>query len=345
MDSKTHPLDHNHYPTRTTQCIALKQAELSLSVQAKRTLYCKVTLLYCAVMNPGLIYATLAYLIWGLFPIYFKVLQFLPTGEIVLHRIVWALFFLLGILAWRGQWQWLRELKNRRLIAGFALSAVLLSINWFVYIWAANSGRVVDASLGYFINPLINVLLGVIVLKERLRNLQWFCITIAGAGVAWLTITAGQLPWVALTVATTFGIYGLLRKTASLGALEGLTLETALLFPIAALGLLFLTFTDHSGFTHASTGMQLSTLLSGPITAIPLLLFAAAARKISMTQLGLLQYIAPSVQLVLAIWLWHEPFGVDKIIGFGLIWLALVLFTAESVLLQRKRYVANQATA
>ncbi|QLG88733.1 EamA family transporter RarD [Chitinibacter bivalviorum] len=289
-------------------------------------------------MNSGLLSAALAYLIWGLFPLYFKVLQFLPAGEIVLHRIVWALLFLLGILTWRGQWQWLAQLKNRRLVAGFALSAVLLSINWFVYIWAANSGRVVDASLGYFINPLINVLLGVLVLHERLRTMQWVCIAIAGAGVAWLTVSSGQLPWVALTVATTFGIYGLLRKTAHLGALEGLTLETALLFPLAVAGLVYLSLNGENGFSHTSTGMQITIMLSGPITAIPLLLFAAAARKITMVQLGLMQYLGPSVQLILAIWLWHEPFGIDRRIGFGLIWLALILFSAEGYLKHRATY-------
>jgi chloramphenicol-sensitive protein RarD len=206
-----------------------------------------------------------------------------------------------------------------------------------VYIWAANSGRVVDASLGYFINPLINVLLGVLILHERLRGVQWFCIALATSGVAWLTLAAGQLPWVALTVGITFGIYGLLRKTASLGALEGLTLETALLFPVAIVGMLLLSASNSSHFSHAPTGMQLNVMLAGPITAIPLLLFAGAARKISMTQLGLLQYLAPTVQLILAIWLWHEPFGTDRQIGFGLIWIALAIFTAESVW-QRQRY-------
>ncbi|WP_373976514.1 EamA family transporter RarD [Chitinibacter sp. SCUT-21] len=290
-------------------------------------------------MHSGLFAAVLAYLIWGLFPLYFKTIQFMPAGEIVLHRIVWALLFLLAILAVRKQWAWLAQLKNRRLIGGFALSAVLLSINWLVYIWAANSGRVVDASLGYFINPLINVVLGVLILKERLRSSQWVCVAIATAGVAWLTIAAGQLPWIALTVALSFGIYGLLRKTASLGALEGLTLETAILFPIAVLGMLVLSATGANHFNHAPTGMQISVMLAGPITAIPLLLFAGAARKISMTQLGLLQYLAPTVQLILAIWLWHEPFGVDRMVGFGLIWTALILFTVESIW-QRQRYVA-----
>jgi chloramphenicol-sensitive protein RarD len=289
-------------------------------------------------MHSGLLCATLAYLIWGLFPLYFKAIQFLPAGEIVLHRIVWALLFLAGILLWRRQWQWLAQLRQARLVAGFALSALLLSINWFVYIWAANSDRVVDASLGYFINPLINVLLGVLVLHERLRISQWVCIALAGAGVAWLTVAAGQLPWVALTVALTFGIYGLLRKTAQLGALEGLTLETALLFPFALIGLTVLSLNQHSGFEHASWGMQTTVILAGPITAIPLLLFASAARKITMVQLGLLQYIGPTVQLCLAIGLWHEPFGIDRQIGFGLIWLALILFSAEAYWRNRGTY-------
>ncbi|MBE9608624.1 EamA family transporter RarD [Chitinilyticum piscinae] len=287
-------------------------------------------------MNRGILYATGAYLIWGLLPLYLKSLHGLPAMEILLHRMVWSLVFLGAILLLRRQWQWLQQLRNPRLLAGFALSALLLSVNWFIYIWAVQAGRVVDASLGYFINPLVNVLLGVLVLHERLRRGQWLAIALAAAGVLWLTVSIGQLPWIALILALTFGTYGLLRKTASLGALEGLALETALLFPLAATALALLLIQGQSGFISASPRIQLLALLAGPVTAIPLLLFAAGARRITLTQLGLLQYIGPTVQLLLGVLVWHEPFGAAKAAGFALIWGALLLFTFESVWQQRQ---------
>ncbi|WP_028453716.1 EamA family transporter RarD [Chitinilyticum aquatile] len=282
-------------------------------------------------MNKGYAYAAGAYLIWGLLPLYLKALHGLAAMEILLHRMVWSLVFLGAILLLRRQWQWLASLRQPRLLAGFTLSALLLALNWFIYIWAVQSGRVVDASLGYFINPLVNVLLGVLVLKERLRRTQWLAISIAACGVVWLTVSRGQLPWIALLLALTFGTYGLLRKTAHLGALEGLALETALLFPLAGTALLLMLLQGQSGFPDAPAGIKALALLAGPITAIPLLLFAAGARRISLTQLGLLQYIGPTVQLLLGVLLWHEPFGADKLLGFALIWAALLLFTAEGL--------------
>ncbi|WP_028455309.1 EamA family transporter RarD [Chitinilyticum litopenaei] len=282
-------------------------------------------------MNQGIIYAAAAYLLWGLLPLYLKALQDMPALEILLHRMVWSLFFLLGILALRRQWRWLHELQNRRVLGGFLLSALLLAGNWFIYIWAVHAGRVVDASLGYFINPLVSVLLGVIILHERLRRGQWLAIALAAAGVLWLTLQAGQLPWIAIALALTFGCYGLLRKTAGLGALEGLTLETLLLFPLALLALAWLMLHGGSRFVDGPDGLRLLALCAGPVTAIPLLLFAAGARSISMTQLGLLQYLGPTVQLLLGVLLWQEPFGLAKLLGFALIWAALLLFTAEGV--------------
>ncbi|MBM3114749.1 EamA family transporter RarD [Jeongeupia naejangsanensis] len=288
-------------------------------------------------MQIGILYATLAFLIWGLLPLYLKALTGIPAGEILLHRMVWSLVFLGVILAFRRQWAWLGQLRHQpKLLAGFMVSALLLSANWFTYIWAVQAGRVIDASLGYYINPLVNVLFGVLFLHERLRPGQWLAIATAAAGVGWLTWQTGQLPWIALLLAVTFGTYGLLRKTASLGALEGLSLETLLLFPFAGGALLWLIGSGQSGFTDASGTVQLLCLLAGPITAVPLLLFAAGARRIPLSLLGILQYTGPTVQLLLGIWLWHEPFGHARLIGFALIWLAIVLYTLEGLWIRQR---------
>ncbi|GIZ51870.1 EamA family transporter RarD [Noviherbaspirillum aridicola] len=283
-------------------------------------------------MNPGVLSAASAYAIWGVFPLYFKALQEVPPLEILLHRMLWSLVFVAAVLGWRRHWGWLREVFGKpRVVAGFALSALLLSANWFIYIWAVNNGHVVDSSLGYFINPLFNVLLGAVVLRERLRPVQWAAVSLAAAGVAWLTWQAGSLPWIALLLAATFGLYGLLRKTASLGALEGLALETLLLFPVAAAYLGWLALHGQNSFIAASTSTQLLLAAAGPITAIPLLLFASGARRIPLSLLGLLQYIGPTLQLLLGVWLYHEPFGGARLAGFVLIWSALAVYSLESL--------------
>ncbi|KIF80202.1 EamA family transporter RarD [Noviherbaspirillum autotrophicum] len=283
-------------------------------------------------MNIGMLYAAAAYAAWGLFPVYFKALQPIAPMEILMHRMLWSLLFLAVVIAWRRQWAWLGDVVRRpKVLAGFAASAILLSSNWFIYIWAVNNNRVVDASLGYFINPLFNVLLGFLILRERLRPVQWTAVALAAAGVAWLTWQGGQLPWVALTLAVTFGLYGLLRKTASLGALEGLALETLLLFPLALAYLAVLTLQGRNGFASAPLSLQLLLAAAGPITAIPLLLFAAGARRIPLSVLGLLQYIGPTLQLLLGVWLYHEPFGGSRMFGFALIWGALAVYSLEGV--------------
>lgn len=288
-------------------------------------------------MQTGILYACAAYFIWGLLPLYLKALKTVPALEILMHRMVWSLVFLAIVLAVRRHWGWLRgALGDRRIVLRFVASAAVLSINWFIYIWAVNAGRVVDASLGYFINPLVNVMFGYFLLHERLRPAQWGAIAVAAAGVLWLTVDAGQLPWIGLLLAASFGTYGLLRKTAPLGALEGLSLETLLLTPFALAWLGWQLAHGQSGFAEASNGTQILLLLAGPITAIPLLLFAAGARRIPMSLLGLLQYIGPTLQMGLGVFLWHEPFGSHKLIGFALIWSALVLYTLENLLNSRR---------
>ncbi|SAK63234.1 transporter DMT superfamily protein [Caballeronia temeraria] len=283
-------------------------------------------------MNPGVVYAFAAFAIWGLFPIYFKALHSIGAVEMLAHRMAWSMVFLLIVMTARRQWAWLGPvLRDKRLLARFAASAVLLSANWGIYIWAVNDGRIVEASLGYFINPLVNVLFGMAFLHERLRPVQWLAVTIAAAGVAWLTWVNGAPPWISLALALTFGGYGLLRKTASLGALEGLTLETMLLCPVALLYLFFLNSHGGSGFEHASIGVKLLLAAAGPVTAVPLLLFAAGARRIPLSMLGLIQYITPSLQLLIGVVIYQEFFGHDQLIGYGAIWAALAIYSLESV--------------
>jgi chloramphenicol-sensitive protein RarD len=281
-------------------------------------------------MNPGMLYAALAFLAWGLFPLYFKALRSIPAQEILAHRMVWSLAFLAAVLLWRRQWTWLAAVARQpRVLAGFAASALLLSTNWGIYIWSVNHDRVVDASLGYFINPLVNVVLGYLLLKERMRPVQWTAVALATAGVVWLTYDAGHPPWISLALGLTFGFYGLLRKTAALGALEGLSLETILLFPFAAGYLLWLSQAGQNGFAAAAPLPQALLALSGPVTAIPLLAFAAAARRLPLSLLGLMQYVVPTMQLLLGVWLYHEPFGTGRLIGFALIWGGLALYSLE----------------
>lgn len=281
-------------------------------------------------MHSGHLSAALAFVIWGLFPLYFRALAHVPPLQVLAHRIVWSLVFVLAVLALRRRWEGLAgALRRPRVLAVSALSAALLSGNWFVYIWAVQHGHVVEASLGYFINPLVNVVLGCAVLHERLRRAQWAAVALAAAGVAWLTWQAGQPPWIALFLAATFATYGLLRKTAPLGPLDGLALETLLLAPLAGAALALWVAAGSDAFSGGDTATRWLLAAAGPVTAIPLLLFAAGARRITLATLGLLQYIGPTLQLLLGLWLFGEDFGPARAVGFGAIWLALALYSAE----------------
>jgi len=284
----------------------------------------------------GAVYAALAYLAWGLFPLYFKQIAQVPALEVILHRTLWSMVFLLAVLLVLRRWAWLGEvLRSPKLLARFGLSALLLSCNWLVYVWAVQQGQVLDASLGYFINPLVNVALGFIVLKERPRRLQWLAVGLAAIGVLWLGLQTGHIPWVALTLALSFGFYGLMRKMASLGALEGLALETMLLAPLAAVALGLLSWQGQGALVQGEPGTIAWLLFAGPLTAIPLLLFAAGARRIQMTTLGLLQYISPSLQFMLGVWLYHEPMSTSRLLGFAFIWAALAVYSLDSLWRQR----------
>ncbi|MCL9850154.1 EamA family transporter RarD [Ralstonia solanacearum P673] len=286
----------------------------------------------------GVIFALLAYTMWGLFPLYFKLLKSVTPLEILSHRVIWSLAVMVGVLAVKRHWAWLWALRRApRVVARHLASTAMLALNWCTYIWAVNHDHVIDASLGYFINPLVVVMLALLVLGERLRPGQWLSVALAAAGVAWLTWQAGHLPWIALALAVTFGLYGLLRKTSPLGALEGLTLETLLLFPATLVYLGWLAAQQQNAFLGAPPGIRLLLVLAGPLTAVPLLLFGAGARRIPLSLLGLLQYVSPTLQLLLGVWLYSEPFGGPKVFGYVLIWCGLAVYSAEGWMRLRRR--------
>ena len=289
-------------------------------------------------MNKGMLYAIAAYGFWGLFPLYWKTLQHVPALEILSHRMAWSLLFVLVLLLVRRQWGWVKTAAAQpKTLLLFTASAALLSLNWFVYIWGVNAGHIVETSLGYFINPLVSVLMGVFFLGEKLRRGQWVAIGLAAVGVLYLTLRYGSLPWIALTLATSFALYGLIRKTAPLGSLEGLSLETALMF-LPALGyLVYLEAVGTAAFGHVDALTTVLLGFAGVATAVPLLLFAAGARLIKLATIGILQYIAPTLQFLIGVLVYHELFTLDRLVGFSLIWLALLVYSAENIWFIRHR--------
>lgn len=281
----------------------------------------------------GVLFVFGAFLIWGLFPLYWKPLHDVPALQILCHRIAWSALFVAALLLVRRQWGWLAEfVRSPRKLGIFALSSALLSTNWLIYIWAVNADRVLDASLGYFINPLINVLLGRLFLGERLAPVQKAAVGLAALGVLWLTILAGTPPWVALGLGLSFGCYGLLRKQAPLASLPGLALETFLMLPLALGALLWFDLQGQGAFGHID-GLHDALLAgAGVVTAIPLLLFAAGARRLKLATVGVIQYTSPIMQLLLGAWLFHEPFGSGRLVGFGFIWAGLALYSGAGLL-------------
>ena len=286
----------------------------------------------------GLWSAFAAYGLWGLLPVYWKFLVQVPALEILLHRMVWSLALLVAILAFTGR---LRKpvvaLGERRTLAVYTLAALLLSVNWGIYIWAVNHDFIVETSLGYFINPLMSVLLGVLVFRERLRVLQWGAIGLAAVGVAYLTAVYGRLPWISLALAVSFAIYGVLKKVAPLGALDGLTLETALMFLPAMALLVRWQLAGSGSFGHFGAATDLLLVGAGAATTLPLLFFAAAARRLPLTLIGVIQYLAPTLQFLLGVAVYGEPFDRSRLVGFTFIWAALILFTVEGWYAGRRR--------
>lgn len=280
----------------------------------------------------GILLALSAYVMWGLFPLYWKPLESISSLQLVGHRIGWSFILLFIVILVTGQWRSFREAASRmKIIRIYLIAAVLICVNWFTFVWAVTHGFVLESSLGYYINPLFSVLLGVTIFHERLRPVQWVPIALAALGVLYLTISYGAVPWIALTLAFSFGTYGMVKKIAPLNSLYGLTLETGLLFVPALAYLIGCEIAGQGAFLHSGPLQDWMMVGAGLITTVPLLLFAAAAPRVPLTTIGILQYINPTMQFLVGVLLYKEPFSHDRMIGFGLVWLGLILFWAEGL--------------
>jgi chloramphenicol-sensitive protein RarD len=282
--------------------------------------------------SAGVAAAAAAYLIWGLFPLYFHALQGVPAGEVLAHRVAWSALFMAALVTALRRWPTvLTQLRRPGVIRTLTASALLISTNWLVYIWAVQSGRVLEASLGYFITPLVSVLLGVLFLHEPLSRRQLAAVALAAAGVLWMVLRVGKVPWVALVLAASFGLYGLLRKQVPVDAVAGLLAEVVVLAPLAVGWLLWLTWRG-AGHLGSSPGVTALLTLTGVVTAVPLLLFAMGVRRLSLATAGLLLYLNPTTQFALAVWRFGEAFTISHAIAFGCIWASLALYSSEAIL-------------
>lgn len=286
-------------------------------------------------MNKGILSGLAVYVMWGFFPIYWKYLHSVPAVQVIGHRIGWSFLFLVAIVLISRRWNDFRSLLQPKVIGIYAIAAILLTVNWLVYVWGVNAGFIVETSLGYFINPLLSVSLGVLFLRERLRPTQWVPVGIAAIGVIYLTTVYGRLPWIALSLAFSFGFYGLVKKLAPLGPLYGLTLETGIVFPVALIYLLMVELSGTGSFLHTDALTNILLIGAGAVTTIPLLLFASAAKQIPLSMIGLLQYVAPTLQFLIGVFVYKEPFDRAHFIGFGIVWVALVIFWVENYMARR----------
>ena len=282
-------------------------------------------------MTRPLWYAVAAYLLWGFFPLYFGLVRHVPTGEVMGHRIVWA-GVLLGVIVLGSGRRRALAVVSRRVVGLYAMAAIVVGANWTIYVWAVGAGFVVETSLGYFILPLVNVLLGVLVLHERLRRLQWIAVAIAAAGVLHLTRTYGAPPWIALGLAATFGTYGLIKKRAPLAALEGLFIETVTLAPLALLYLAVQWRAGEGLFLRTDVTTDLLLIGTGFITVVPLALFAAAVRRVPLSVVGILQFFSPTIQFLIGIFVFREAFSKAQFVGFALVWAAIALFGIDGLI-------------
>lgn len=287
-------------------------------------------------MNKGIWYGIAAYAMWGFFPIYWKLLHDVPALQLLGHRIAWSFLLLVAFIFLTRQWNDFRAVAfDRKTLGIYSIAGVLLSLNWLIYVWGVNAGFIVETSLGYFINPLLSVLFGVIFLREQLRPMQWVPVVIAAIGVLYLTLSYGRPPWIALSLAVTFGLYGLVKKLSPLGSVFGLTLETGIVFPAALIYLFFVQSNGTGGFLHDGLTVDLLLIGAGVVTTIPLLMFASAAKEIPLNMIGVLQYFAPTIQFLLGVFLYKEPFDTTRFIGFGIVWVALIIFWVENLLARR----------
>ncbi|MEZ8143632.1 MULTISPECIES: EamA family transporter RarD [Enterovibrio] len=290
----------------------------------------------------GIFLAIGAYSMWGIAPIYFKALTDVPALEVVMHRVLWSFFFLAIIVKMSGSFARVKLLlKDTKRLALLTVTAVVIAANWLIFIWAVGNNLMLDASLGYFINPLFNVVLGMVFLGERFRRLQWVAVALAFSGVAIQVITFGSLPWVALVLAGSFGCYGLLRKKINVDAATGLFIETAVLLPASAIYLLFIADSATSNMLDNSWSMNLLLIAAGIVTTLPLLCFNGAATKLRLSTLGFFQYIGPTIMFFLAVGIYTEPFTADKATTFAFIWTALAIFTFDAVRQQKKKRKLN----
>jgi chloramphenicol-sensitive protein RarD len=295
-------------------------------------------------LKKGVLYALGAYLIWGFLPIYWKLLQSIPSIDLAAHRMVWSLVFVAVVLVFKRQWQWLKPaLTNKRTLLTFFTTGVLIGANWSIYIWAVNAGFIVETSLGYFINPLVSVTLGMIFFGERLRLGQGAAVAIAVAGVLYLTVSYGALPWIALSLALTFGFYGLLKKSTRIEALHGLLLEMSVVFLPALIYLFYRQTQGMGAFGQVSWWTMALLVGSGALTAIPLIFFANAAQQIPLSMVGLLFYLTPSMQFLIGVLVYGEPFTQARMIGFGLVWIALLLYSIEGAIVRRRSVAVQYA--
>jgi chloramphenicol-sensitive protein RarD len=298
---------------------------MSLSVQQQK--------LY----KSGLVYALISYGIWGIFPLYWKMLLDVPPPQILAHRVIWSLIFLFLMLVWRRDRIFLQYLSSPKILGTLLLSGALIGGNWFTYIYAVNNNHIVDASLGYYINPMVNVLLGVVFMKERLSRIQIIAVAFAFAGVAYLTFHYGRIPILSLVLAFSFGLYGLIRKKANLQSMPGLMVETLLLAPVALWYLWHVNTLGAGSFGHSSRLSDILLMLGGPVTAIPLFWFGIAATRIPLSTLGFIQYLSPTIQLLIGILVFSEPFNTAYMVSFGLVWIGLGIYTYSVILAIKRR--------
>jgi chloramphenicol-sensitive protein RarD len=285
----------------------------------------------------GIIYAGAAFLIWGMAAVYWKALGAVPPLEIIAHRVAWSFLFLMPLIILQRQWkQFVAILQDPRMLSVLMSSAILVGANWLLYIWAVNNNHLLQASLGYYINPLVNVVLGMVFLRERLRPPQTLAVVLAAIGVIYLTVQYGQFPWIAIGLAMSFGLYGLIRKAAPVGPLVGLAVET-LLVSLPAIGyLLYLDSQGTGSLFRVSLNLDMLLMGCAPLTAVPLLFFTAGAKRLYLSTVGLMQYIGPSGMFLLAVFYYHEPFSTAQVWTFVMIWAALVIYSTDSVIYYRR---------
>jgi chloramphenicol-sensitive protein RarD len=296
--------------------------------------------------SKGVWYVGLSYVVWGFFPIYWKALVGISALQLICHRIVWSFLLLIAMVARSGEFHVLwHAMRSSQVVGIYSVAAVAIAGNWLIFVWAVGINQIVQISLGYFINPLLSVILGMAIFHERLRPLQWASVALAAAGVVYLGAALGAVPWIALSLAISFGIYGLMKKLAPLAPVAGLAFETGILFLPAAAYLIVEELAGRGAFMHAGSLHNVLMLGAGPVTTLPLLMFAAGVRRIPLSVVGMLQYMNPTLQITIGVMLYKEPFTRVQLVGFGLVWAALALFAVEGYASRGARKLVISSTA